>query len=287
MRIALLTCAQLPEPDPDESPLLEAFAERGHRAESVVWDDPDAAFHAFDALLLRATWDYAQKAPRFVEWLGRPDVAGRLWNGPKAVRWNLHKGYLLELESQGIPIVPTAIIRSGDPVDVATLAHARGWGDIVVKPAVSAGSARTRRFIAGQHGEADAFVRAWDDGVDAIIQPYLRSVEDGTAGRPERAIVWINGAVTHVVEKSRRFAGDDESVRARPTVLEEERAFAERVITACGHEVLYARVDVMDDDNGDTRLSELELIEPSLFFGLGPGSALRYVETVEERLGLI
>ena len=53
MRIALLTCDPLPEPDPDETPLLEAFRERGHDAESVVWDDPAASFSGFDALIRR------------------------------------------------------------------------------------------------------------------------------------------------------------------------------------------------------------------------------------------
>jgi glutathione synthase/RimK-type ligase-like ATP-grasp enzyme len=276
MRFALLTCTPLPEPDADEAPLLAAVRAIGHEAETVVWDDPTAAFDGFDALLPRATWDYARKADAFRAWLGRSDVATRLINPADAVLWNLDKRYLLELEANGIPIVPTAVTVGDEPV--SAIAATRGWDDIVVKPTVSAGSANTRRFTGDAIGAADGFVRTWSDPSPAMVQPYLRSVEGGDAGEPERAIIWFGGSVSHVIEKSRRFAGDDESVRARPTVTDEEREFAARVIDACGHDVLYARVDVMQGDDGGTLLSELELIEPSLFFPHAPGSAARFAE---------
>jgi glutathione synthase/RimK-type ligase-like ATP-grasp enzyme len=248
-----------------------------------VWNDPAAAFSDFDCLLLRATWDYASKADAFAAWLDRPDIAPRLWNRPDSVRWNLHKGYLLELASRGVPIVPTVLLGAGGGESIAATAAARGWEDLVVKPAVSAGSARTRRFTGGGLADADAFAAPWRAETDAIVQPYLRSVEGGGAGRPERAIVWIDGLVTHVVEKSRRFADDDESVRARGAATGEEIAFAVRTIEASGFDPLYARIDVMDGPGGEMLLSELELIEPSLFFPHGPGSVSRFADAAERR----
>ena len=35
--VALLTCRELPEPDPDEEPLLEALSAAGLRAELLPW----------------------------------------------------------------------------------------------------------------------------------------------------------------------------------------------------------------------------------------------------------
>lgn len=284
MRVALLTCGVLPDPDPDENPLLDELARRGHEARAVVWDRPDEDFSAFDALLIRATWDYAEKADRFSAWLDRPDVAPRVWNRPEAVQWNLHKGYLLELETRGVPIVPTELIRAGTAFDLRAIVEARGWDGIVVKPAVSAGSARTRRFACDEIDEAAAFVRSWHHGVDAMVQPYLQSVEGGAHGRAERSMVWIDGSLSHVVEKSRRFADDEESVRGLPPPTADQIAFATRAVEACGFDVLYARVDVMDGNDGAVLLGELELIEPSLFFGLGEGSVGRYVDAVERRV---
>jgi hypothetical protein len=191
---------------------------------------------------------------------------------------------LAELGSRGLPIVPTALLPSGEPVDLEALADGRGWAEIVVKPAVSAGSVRTERFPRDRLGDASEFLASWHGELDAIVQPYLRSVEGGVHGRPERAIVWIDGAVTHVIEKSRRFAGDDESVTGRGEATAEEMAFARRAIDACGFDPLYARVDVMDLPGGEMVLGELELIEPSLYFDLGPGSASAFADAVERRL---
>lgn len=288
MRFALLTCDPLPEHDPDEAPLLDALRGRGHEADPMVWDNPAADFTACDAIVLRATWDYAHKADAFRAWLDRPDVAARLLNPPGAVRWNLDKRYLLELASRGIPIVPTAIVDRGDPAGVAACARSRGWDDIVVKPVVSAGSVNTARFtgdaIHDPGSGADLYVRTWRTDAPAMVQPYLRSVEGGSAGEAERAIVWIDGEVSHVIEKSRRFAGDAEAVSACPAVADADRDLADRVVAACGHAPLYARVDVMQVDSGETVLSELELIEPSMYFSLAPGSVDRFADSLERRV---
>jgi len=42
-----------------------------------------------------------------------------------------------------------------------------------------------------------------------LLQPYVPSVE----GYGERALVWIDGELTHAVRKQPRLAGGDESVR--------------------------------------------------------------------------
>ncbi len=286
MRFALLTCDPLPEPDHDEAPLTGALRAGGHEAQPIPWDDPETDFSAFDALILRATWDYSARYLAFLEWIERPEVACRLWNPPAVVRWNMHKGYLLELRDAGVPIVPTALCPTADagPETIARIAHEHAWRDIVVKPAISAGSRRTRRFTGDAiDTEADAFVASWSDGVEAMVQPYLASVEGGAAGHPERAIVWIDGLVTHVVEKSRRFAGDHERVACHGEPTPEDVAFAVRVIDAYGFDPLYARIDVMDAGDGRTVLSELELIEPSLFFPLRPGSAEIFADACVRR----
>jgi len=49
-------------------------------------------------------------------------------------------------------------------------------------------------------------------------------------------------------------------------------------------ELLYARIDLVRDPNDAPRLSELELIEPGLYFGWGEGSADRLAGAVFARL---
>jgi hypothetical protein len=106
------------------------------------------------------------------------------------------------------------------------------------------------------------------------VQQYLPSVE--SAG--ERALIWIAGELTHAVAKHPRFAGHDERVAAAPPPSEEEQSLAHAALRRWSDRILYGRVDVMRDQEGRAVLSELELIEPSLYFDQCPGTARRFVE---------
>jgi D-alanine-D-alanine ligase-like ATP-grasp enzyme len=64
----------------------------------------------------------------------------------------------------------------------------------------------------------------------------------------------------------------------------DERQFAVRALQATRLETLYARVDVMRDDDGRLCLSELELVEPMLYFRQYPPAARRLVDAILRRL---
>jgi hypothetical protein len=50
-----------------------------------------------------------------------------------------------------------------------------------------------------------------------------------------------------------------------------------------GH-TAYARVDLVDGDDGRPIVMEVELVEPSLFLDLAPGAAERLADTLRARL---
>ncbi|HRS36853.1 MAG TPA: hypothetical protein P5199_10260, partial [Thermoanaerobaculia bacterium] len=122
MRIALVTSAALPALDPDDRPLIPAFAALGARAEPVRWDDPAAVWTDFAAVLLRSPWDYFHRLDEFLAWCERTAAAVPLFNPPALARWNLDKRYLLALARQGAPVVPTALCEAGTRTDLAALA---------------------------------------------------------------------------------------------------------------------------------------------------------------------
>ncbi|MEQ8850425.1 MAG: hypothetical protein RIB32_01425 [Phycisphaerales bacterium] len=279
MRIALVNCDPLTEHDMDEAPLLAALREAGHRAACLAWNRPGADPSGYDLAILRATWDYHERLDDFLAWCDRAAGVTRLVNGPEVVRWNAHKGYLLELERAGVPIVPTALVERGDGRALAGLLAERGWGDAVVKPAVGAGSVGARRVDAEDLAPGEAHWCEWVARRDMLIQPFLKRVEQGG----ERALVWIDGELTHAIEKAPRFHDGEESVRARDTISHEERALAERVLGVVEFDLTYARVDVMELDDGSLALSELELIEPSLFFPYSADAVERMVAAIERR----
>jgi hypothetical protein len=276
MRIALATCAVKPEEDPDEGPLLAALRRAGAACELLPWDDPAHDPGAFDLVVVRSTWNYPRDPDGFRSWIDRAASATRVLNPPAILRWNLHKRYLLELESLGVPIVPTLFVDRSARVDLRAALRARGWGDVVVKPAVSAASYLTRRFAGGELEEAEEFLRGLVAGRDAMVQPYLSSVET----QPERSVMWIDGLVTHAVEKMPRLAGAHEAVSDARTVRDEERALLARALSGRAAGLLYARADFLGDLDGRCVLSELELLEPSLFLLQHPPAIARLAAAI-------
>ena len=57
---------------------------------------------------------------------------------------------------------------------------------------------------------------------DALVQSYLPSVE----GYGERALIWIDGELTHAVRKTPRLDDDDESISAALPIAPAEAALA-------------------------------------------------------------
>jgi glutathione synthase/RimK-type ligase-like ATP-grasp enzyme len=277
--VALASCQALPKVDRDEAPLLRALREAGLRAEVLAWDDPAADFSAARLTLLRSTWNYAAQPERFAAWLARTADVSALWNPLPVVRWNMHKGYLLDLARAGVSVTPTQLVARGSAERLADVAAARAWSDVVVKPAVSAGSRLTLRADATTE-RGEAHLRALLTREDALVQAYLPAVE----GHGERALIFIDGELSHAVRKGRRFVGEVESITGPVVVSDDEAALARATLAAAPTPFLYARVDLAPGHDGVPVLMELELIEPSLFLEFGPRALDRLVAAIARRL---
>lgn len=277
MRVALVTCRTLPRADPELPTLVDAFARRGIAAAPVAWDDEGVAWSGFDVALIRSTWNYVQNLERYLAWLANVSTACTLVNGVDIVRWNLHKRYLLELAAADVPVVPTQLVAAGEFVDLDRLFGA--WGELVLKPAISAGSFQTVRVAAGDHAAAAAHL-AENAARDMLIQPALPSVLE----RGERNMVFFRGSFSHAIHKRARWKGDPEASAGTIEPDADEIALAERVFAFLARRGLgcpsYARVDVARDRHGGAVLMELELIEPSLFVERVEGAADRLVDAV-------
>jgi glutathione synthase/RimK-type ligase-like ATP-grasp enzyme len=265
--------------DPDEAPLLAALRARGVRAESLAWDDPAARFDTARVTFLRATWNYHRVPQRFARWIEQVSRQTALYNPAAVVHWNMHKRYLLELASRGVPIVPTELVPQDSDPSLEEICARRGFGAVVIKPAVSAGSRSTQRFTASERVTAEGHLRAVTAREDALVQPYLPEVE----GRGERSLVVVDGEITHALRKAPRFAGQAESITPVDDSTAAERALALRAVEAVGAPLFYARVDLVSDAAGP-KLMELELIEPSLYFEASAYGLDRFVDGALERL---
>jgi glutathione synthase/RimK-type ligase-like ATP-grasp enzyme len=281
VRVDLGTCRVLPESDPDQEILCGALRAVGVEARLHAWDDPAAAqLPPADLLVVRSTWNYHERRADFLAWAERVARQTPVLNPVPVLRWSTDKAYLRDLADRGVPVVPTAFVDRGAPADLAGLLAARGWRDVIVKPRVSAGSFATTRCTAPDLEPGQRFLAQQLRDRDMLVQPYQRAVE----GYGERALVWIDGELTHAVVKHPRLLGQDESVSAAVPIAADERAVAERALAGVGDGLLYGRVDLVRDDDGAPRVMELELVEPSLFFLQHPPALRRFVAAVGARL---
>lgn len=263
-KVGLLTCSALPEVDGDEQITLDALREEGLDARMVAWD-AGMPPEDIDLFIIRSAWNYHLTYPAFLSWLPQ---CPRLLNPLSVVAENSHKSYLNRLS---VPTVPTRFFQHGD--SSARLSS----GERVIKPAVSAGSWKTRVFEDGDPA-GQAFLEELVAERDVMVQPFLDSVH----GYGERSLIWINGEITHAIRKMPRFDDQDESVTTC-AIAPDELAFAAQVM-AGRNDILYARIDLMRGQDGEVLLSELELIEPSLFFAQHPPAAQAFAKAVAERL---
>ncbi|MBI5431216.1 MAG: hypothetical protein HZA52_00110 [Planctomycetes bacterium] len=282
MQLRIATCLPLPEPDPDEELLLAVLRERGVDARMAAWNDAREDWAAPGATLIRSTWDYIHALGAFLAWLDRAACSGPVWNPSELVRANVHKRYLVELARRGVPTTPTWLVERGAHVELGRELDARGWRDVVIKPAIGAASFRTRRFARDELAAAALHLNGLVADRDALVQPYLTSVD----GYGERALVWIDGEFTHAVRKQPRWSGEDESVSPALDVEPEERALGEVALAPIAKDLLYARVDVARDERGQPVVMELELVEPSLFLKQNPLALARLADAVATRCGV-
>ena len=112
LNVALATCAAMPDGFAADRGLKTELEAAGARAEYVSWDDASADWDAFDAVVVRSTFDYSRRRDEFLAWADALD--GRLRNPPAVLRWNSDKRYLSDLASAGLPVVPTIFVSPGD-----------------------------------------------------------------------------------------------------------------------------------------------------------------------------
>ncbi len=292
-RIALVTARVARGTDYDMPPLLAALSDTGAHASEVDWDDAAVEWSRFDLVLLRSTWDYFERLPAFLDWAARVSAKTRLLNPLDMIRWNTDKHYLVHLEHAGVPVVPSRFIEPGDDPHVAVdawLSARPDAIDVVVKPAVGAGSRDAQRH---ERSRIDAIVthvrRLLDANRSVLMQPYLERVDE----HGETALLYFDGVFSHAIRKGpllRRNAESTAGLYAEETITPrtpsaDERTLARHALEAIPFRwpLLYARVDLIHDQDGAPRVLELELVEPSVFVAHAEGAATRFARAIMGR----
>lgn len=279
MDVAIATCAAFPQLSSWDRGVVDALREVGVTAAPLIWNDPSAAWEQVKCVVVQSTWDSHLRSAEFLAWTERVESVTRLRNPARVLKWNLHKRYLRELEAKGVRITPTAWLERGSTVDLAAMMRERGWTRVVIKPAVSAGANETHIIDAREALVGQAHVQRLSQHHDLMIQPYLQAFES----EGERAYIFFNGEFSHAVQRPPTLKSAVRAFQEDAAFDPTDRAeldFAHEVIAALDAPPLYARVDVATNNDAVVRLQELELIEPSLFTSLAPGSSARFARAI-------
>ena len=279
-------------PDADWPFLSAALRGAGAEATSVSWDDEGVDWSRFDVVVIRSTWDSVDRPAEFLNWARRTARVTSLMNPLAALDWNIDKTYLRTLQSRGVPIPDTEWVL--DAESWVPPAH-----EVVVKPSISAGGRQTARYQPDEYAAAVTHVRRLlGSGQTVMVQPYIVSVD--TEG--EAKLVFVDGELSHAVCVGPLLdAGEgvlerpwEKPVAMEPMEPTPAQVDAARDVLAAVHAdvpgpLLYARVDLVTSPTGQPLLSEVELVDPSLFLRLVPAAARGLAQAitarVEEALG--
>lgn len=265
--------------------VVDALNDLGINTIRLAWDNPDFDWSTTTYIIFRTTWDYYERYPEFSTWLETVSKKTTLLNSSNTITWNIDKHYLADLEAKNIAIVPTHFIEIGETNSLQTICDSLPWEHMVLKPCISAGAHHTYKIQPNTIVEHEAIFKTLIAEEAMMIQPFLENIV--TEG--EVSMMVIDGTFTHAILKKAK-AGDfrvqDDfggSVHQyNPT--QEEIDFAEDVVKACEELPIYARVDIVKDNNNTWVVSELELIEPELWFRHYPKAATVLAKAVQKRM---
>ena len=273
MKVVLATCRPKPGLTPGDGLLATALRELGATVVAGPWDTIQPGREE-GVVCLRSTWDYHLRWSEFRSWVRGFETPGRLWNPPSTVLWNADKLYLRDLAATGIAVPRTQWFQPGERPAIARLLEEWGATHAVLKPRVSA-TAYGTHVVSRDRGIEEADWAALERS-GCLLQLFVPEIQS----RGEISVVFLRDGFAHAVLKRPRagdfrvqadFGGSLETTTPADSTI----AFGGAVLAAAARPWLYARVDLVETDEGPV-LMELELIEPDLF--LTPQGAARLAE---------
>ena len=249
------------------------------------WNDTNFNWSSTKSAIFRSTWDYFDQFSNFRNWLELVKEQCYLINPYEQINWNLDKHYLLDLQKLDLPIVESVFVSKKTQLNLETISKSKNWKDIVIKPTIS-GAARHTYHL--KNDEIKKFQDKWvslTNYEDFMVQEFQKNI----LSSGEIAVMLFGGEYSHsVLKKAKKgdfrvqddFGGSVEKINPSLDIIK----LAEKTIKSLKTMPLYARVDIIFDNGNKPVISELELIEPELWFRFKKESAYKLAEFVKDFL---
>jgi glutathione synthase/RimK-type ligase-like ATP-grasp enzyme len=239
---------------------------------------------SFDIVTPLLAWGYPRDTATWFALLDRMEAEDLPVANPVSVlRWNSNKQYLFELADKDVPIVPTRATYALAYDDLVSVRKSFACEMLVIKPTVSGGADGT--YLLNPEDPIPPNVI----GKQMLVQPYFSTI----ATEGEYSLFYFGGIFSHSIVKrpaagdfrvQEQFGGREEAVAAPAAALALAQASLDATaqITQTGT-LAYARADMLRDGEGNFRLMELELIEPSLFLHFSPDNGAEFAKALLAR----
>jgi len=265
--------------------LIEELERIGFNVTRKSWSDPNFEWKSTRYAIFRTTWDYFDRLPEFLNWLENTSTKTQFFNDYSLVKWNLDKHYLQDLKNSNVPIVQTDFIEPYQDINLEVIFKQFSFDEMIIKPAISGAARHTYRV---NKQTLKTYSKIFDDlhkEETWLIQPFL----DTIISRGEISLIMINGNYSHAVLKIAKkgdfrvqddFGGTVHDYQPSQNEIE----LAEKALQACPILPVYARVDIVWNKMEKPLISELELIEPELFFRNRKASARKLALSISEKV---
>ena len=281
MKIAYLSCQDIltninakPEYTLEHSQMVTALRSAfrdGDSVSDIAWDDKTIDWRGFDFAIIGTAWDYWDRPEEFIATLLAINSQTVLYNSPALVQWNFHKKYLCDLEQKGALVIPTLWHDDPDTLDWSRCFDHFDTDKIVVKRQIGANA--DGQFLLDRSMPDVTITKP------VMIQPFVPSIKN----EGEYSLIFIDGDFSHALLKTP--AADDYRIQSSyggkekaVTLSKGDLEAGSRILSMLDQRPLYARVDMVRNENGELLVMELELIEPFLYPLQGPelGERIRH-----------
>jgi glutathione synthase/RimK-type ligase-like ATP-grasp enzyme len=265
--------------------LAQALEDLGLKVSRKSWSDPYFDWGQCQGLVIRSTWDYMDRFEEFTKWLAQIPKNVQLFNSRETVSWNTDKRYLFDLEKKGVPVCPSVLVPQGNQKALKDWVLEHQWDEFVLKPCISAGGRHTYRITAEEINQYAALFLELSAQEDFLLQPFQQHI----LSHGEISLMYFGGQYSHAVIKKAQAGEFRVQDNFGGIVVEyhpdwEVIAIGETILQACPEMPLYARVDLIWENAGHWVLSEVELVEPELWFRHRPVAATALAQLIYGRL---
>lgn len=239
---------------------LKAKLENLHyQCELKAWQEIRVRHLAQNTLILPlAVWDYSLEYANFLHFLNELERAKiSILNPSEILKMNADKSYLKILEEANLPIIDSIIFKQNEEFDLSLIPFQKA----VIKPLVGQSGYKVR-FLEQKIPTKEEFPHG------ALIQPFIESVEE----LGEFCFIFFGGKFNYAIHRQTQKdwrANSNYGVKIVP-LKNPSKAHIDLALKALkalkSSNLLYARVDLLPQKNGNVLINEVELIEPSLYF---------------------